>query len=82
MKCPTYELGCKLKAMPHNMMTKITGSIGEVEHFEGLFCSFGKSKCITDLKDCICESCEVYKDNSLSCYGYCTVEGGMTSHMG
>ena len=80
MKCPSYTLGCKLKNMPKNMMTKMTGKIGEVEHFEGLFCTFGKSQCIEKLTECICEECPVYKENGLTNYGYCTVEGGMTSH--
>lgn len=82
MKCPTYALGCKLKAMPKNMMTKLKGNISEVEHFEGLFCTFGKSKCITKITECICETCDVYKENALDSYGYCTVDGGMKSHMG
>jgi len=82
MKCPTYKLGCKLKAMPKNIMIKLKGNIGEVDHFEGLFCTFGKSKCITELTECICETCPVYKDNELTNYGYCTIEGGKKSHIG
>ena len=81
MSCPSYTLGCKLKAMPKNMKTKLTGTIGEVEHFEGLFCTFGKSKCIKKLTECICEKCPVYLENNLTNYGYCTVEGGKTSHI-
>lgn len=80
MKCPTYKLGCKLKSMPKNMMTMVKGNIGELDKFEGLFCTFGKSECITELNECICESCDVFKDNNLTNYGFCTVEGGMKSH--
>ena len=81
MKCPSYALGCKLKAMPKNMMIKIKGNIGEVEHFEGLFCTFGKSTCIKKLTECICETCDVYKEYQLKNYGYCVTEGGKPSHV-
>ena len=82
MKCPSYKLGCKLTAMPKNMVTIVKGNIGETEHFEGMFCAFSKSKCIKKVTQCICETCDVYKDNNLTNYGYCTVTGGMKTTMG
>ena len=81
MKCPSYTLGCKLKAMPKNMMTKIKGNIAEKEHFEGLFCTFGVSACIKEVTECNCETCDVFKENNLPNYGYCAIEGGKKSHM-
>ncbi|TFH03749.1 MAG: DUF2769 domain-containing protein [Methanosarcina sp.] len=50
--------------------------ISKIEHMEGLFCSFGKSKCITEEKGCICGDCEVYKGNHLTNSYYCLVENG------
>ena len=79
MKCPSYKLGCKMKAMPRNMMTMLKGNIEELDHFEGLFCAFEKSNCITEITECICETCPVFKDNELSHYGYCTTTGGVKS---
>lgn len=76
MKCPSYKLGCKMKAMPKNMMTMMRGNISELDHFEGLFCAFEKSKCITEEEGCICATCEVYKDNSLDKLYFCTQTGG------
>ena len=81
MKCPTYKMGCKLKNMPKNMMTKMKGNISEVEHFEGMFCAFEKSHCITEITECICEACELSKENNLPNYAYCTITGGKKSHM-
>ncbi len=79
MKCPSYKLGCKMKAMPRNMMTMLKGNIEELDHFEGLFCAFEKSNCITEITECICETCPVFKDNKLPDYGYCTTTGGVKS---
>ena len=76
MKCPSYKMGCKMKAMPKNMMTMLKGNIGELEHFEGLFCAFEKSNCITEESGCICATCDVYKENKLSKLYYCIKTGG------
>ena len=81
MGCPTYKLGCKVKNLPKNMMTKIKGNIGNVEHFEGFFCAFEKSNCIDELAECVCETCDVFKENKLTNYGFCTVDGGLKSHL-
>jgi hypothetical protein len=81
MQCPSYKLGCKMKAMPKNMLTMLKGNIGELDHFEGMFCAFDKSDCITEITECICETCEVFKENDLPNYGYCTVTGGLKSHV-
>jgi len=38
IKCPSYNLGCKLKSMPKSIMTMIKGDFANVDNFEGLFC--------------------------------------------
>lgn len=81
MKCPSYKLGCKMKAMPKNMMTMMKGNIGELDHFEGMFCAFEKSHCISEITECICESCDIFKENELPNYAYCTITGGKKSHL-
>jgi len=76
MKCPTYTFMCKMKNMPGNIMTMMKDDISKVEHMEGLFCAFGKSKCIDTEKGCICPTCEVYKENKLNKNYYCIAEEG------
>ena len=71
-----------VKAMPKNMLTMMRGNIGELDHFEGLFCAFERSNCITEIIECICETCDVFKEHDLPNYGYCTTTGGEKSHMG
>ena len=76
MKCPSYKLGCKMKALPKNMMTMLKGNISELKHFEGLFCAFEKSDCIKEEVGCICATCNVYSENKLDNLYFCTQTGG------
>ena len=76
MKCPSYAAVCKVKSMPDNLVHMLKGDIETVEHMEGLFCAFGKSKCITKEKGCICPKCEVYNENNLSKMYFCLEENG------
>ena len=64
MKCPTYTFMCKMKNMPGNMAAMMS-DIGKKDHMEGIFCAFGKSKCIDEEKGCICMTCAVFKENNL-----------------
>ena len=70
-----------MKTMPKNMMTMVKGNISELDHFDGLFCAFEKSECITEITECLCETCVVFKDNNLTNYGFCTVDNGIKSTM-
>jgi len=70
IKCPSYTLGCKLKAMPKNMMDMMSG-IEKKKHFEGMFCAFEKSACLKEGKPCLCSTCPVYKENDLNNLYYC-----------
>ena len=70
MSCPSYSMGCKMKNMPSNMLHMVEGS-ERSEHFEGLFCAFGKSNCIDKDKGCNCPDCEVTKKYSLESGAYC-----------
>lgn len=71
MKCPSYSLLCKVKSMPTNMMAMMKSDLSKVEHMEGMFCAFGKSTCINVGKGCICEDCDVYKENKLKGNYFC-----------
>jgi hypothetical protein len=71
MKCPSYGIMCKMKAMPKNMITMMKSDISKVDHMEGMFCAFGKSKCLKDKKGCICGTCPVFKENKLNKAYYC-----------
>ena len=41
-----------------------------------MFCAFGKSKCITEEKGCVCGSCAVHAENNLDKTYYCMMNGG------
>ncbi|WP_297596556.1 DUF2769 domain-containing protein [uncultured Cetobacterium sp.] len=73
MHCKSYTLGCKLKEMPKNMfeIMKHHKNFEEIKHLDGLFCAFGKSECITEEKECICNKCELYKTYCLDKSYYC-----------
>lgn len=79
MKCPSYSFACKLKGMPKNMLTMIKGDIDKIEHMEGLFCAFEKSKCIDEPKGCICVDCQIYKENDLENMYYCLETNGKSA---
>ncbi|MDK2831757.1 MAG: hypothetical protein PWQ75_1509 [Methanolobus sp.] len=71
IKCPSYSFACKMKAIPESAINILKGDIENAEHIEGLFCAFGKSKCIEEKKGCICPDCEVYKENMLNEMYFC-----------
>ena len=62
MGCPSYTMMCKLKEMPANMFHMMTKGIENVEHFEGMYCAFGKSECIEEKKGCRCGECALMKE--------------------
>jgi hypothetical protein len=59
-----------MKSMPSNIRAMMK-DIGKVDHMEGMFCAFDKSKCITDEKGCTCMTCAIYKENNLDKAYYC-----------
>ena len=63
--CPSYTAGCKVKSYPLHLLRMIDG-IDNMEHYEAMFCAFGKSNCIHEDKGCLCEDCEVFLENDLS----------------
>lgn len=73
--CPSYTAGCKIKNYPINMVKLVEG-IENVDHYEKMFCAFGKSDCIHEDKGCLCEYCEVYAENCLSRDEFCLAQGG------
>lgn len=76
MHCPSYSTGCKIKSMPENILHMME-NIENVEHFEGMFCAFEKSKCIHEDKGCVCDTCPVHKQYQLNKDDYCLKTGGM-----
>lgn len=76
MNCPSYSLGCKMKAMPKNMMEMMKSDISDVDHMEAMFCAFGKSTCIGEPKGCVCSDCQLHKEYNLDKMYYCLSEGG------
>ena len=74
--CPSYSVMCKVKNYPINMLRQVDG-VENVEHYEKLFCAFGKSTCISENKGCVCDQCEVYNENNLSKEDYCLATGGL-----
>ena len=74
--CPSYNLGCKIKVMPENLY-KLMNNFETTEHFEGMYCAFEKSHCITESKGCMCYSCENYKKYDLNRQEFCLSTGGL-----
>lgn len=74
--CPSYTMGCKIKNYPINMMKHVDG-IENIEHYEKMFCAFGKSNCISEDRGCLCENCEVFHENNLKKEDYCLADGGL-----
>lgn len=74
--CPSYTKTCKIKNYPINLM-KLVDGVENVEHYEKMFCAFGKSHCIQEDKGCLCENCEVFAENNLNKEDYCLVDGGL-----
>lgn len=77
--CPSYTTRCKVKNYPLNLLRIIDG-IDNMEHFEAMFCAFGKSNCIHEDKGCLCENCEVFSENNLSKDEYCMSANGRDKH--
>lgn len=76
MHCPSYTTGCKIKNMPENIVHLIEG-LNETDNFEGMYCAYSKSRCITEDKGCLCDNCEVHKKYDLKREDYCLKNGGM-----
>ena len=76
MDCPSYSLSCKIKAMPSNLY-KLMKKLDDTEHFEGMFCAYEKSHCITASKGCLCTTCEIFHKYDLSHQSYCLSDGGL-----
>ena len=75
MDCPSYTMGCKVKNYPINI-AKLAGGLDGVEHYEKMFCAFGKSNCIHEDKGCLCEKCQIFAENKLTRDEYCMTDGG------
>lgn len=73
--CPSYTFACKVKNAPSNVATMVK-DVTKAEHVEGMFCSFGNSKCIVEEKGCDCSRCDVWKENHLDRFYYCIVIEG------
>jgi len=71
MGCPSYTFKCKIEEIPKDMFKMMTKGIENVEHFEGMFCTFGKSECIQEKKGCHCNECAVKKENELEGGYFC-----------
>ena len=74
--CPSYTAICKIKNYPINAL-KVVEGIENIDHFEKLFCAFGKSNCISENRGCLCEQCDVYSENNLTKEDYCLSFGGV-----
>lgn len=74
--CPSYIVSCKMKNYPINVAKRIKG-IESAEHYEKMFCSFGKSNCIHEDRGCLCDRCEVFVENDLDKEEYCLIDGGL-----
>ena len=74
--CPTYTLACKIKAIPQGIADLLKSDISKEEHIEAMFCAFGKSRCITEEKGCVCTACPVHAEYDLSNTYFCMENGG------
>lgn len=76
LDCPSYTLGCKIKNTPINLY-KLMDDLDKTEHFEGMYCAFEKSTCISDSKGCLCYECEIYHKYRLNKRDFCLANGGL-----
>ncbi len=70
--CPTYSLGCLLKATPQ--ITKVflmPNGPAKAEKVENMFCAYGVSNCIKEKKGCKCPGCPIFKKYQLDKMYYC-----------
>lgn len=79
LKCPSYTTGCKIVNTPVNLFKRME-DLDNVEHYESMFCAFGKSHCIEEDRGCLCETCPVHDKYSLNREEYCLRTGGELSH--
>jgi len=70
LTCPSYTTQCKLKEIPRDFL-KMAEGVGNADHMEGLFCSFGKSECIAQYKGCVCDTCAIHKEYNLTGGVFC-----------
>jgi len=77
MSCPSYTTSCKFKEMPGNVMTMVTGKLGKAKHFEGMFCAYEKSNCITEKNGCNCSACVLERECGLDHGYFCLKDGGL-----
>lgn len=73
--CPSYSLSCKIMNAPENLIKRME-NLEAVDHYEKMFCAFEKSKCINEVKECICADCPVHDQYLLKKNDYCVVTGG------
>lgn len=45
--------------------------VDKADHIDGMFCAFGKSECITEIKSCICMTCKNAEKYGLVAGFYC-----------
>jgi hypothetical protein len=64
-----------LRGLPGNLLA-LAGGIRNAKHMEGMFCSFGQSKCLKVDKGCICLRCSLYVETGLDKKSYCLQTGG------
>lgn len=68
--CPSFTLGCELKAAVPDMAKVATGMENK-EHFEALYCAYEPSSCINEERGCKCPDCEVEHDYKMHHEYYC-----------
>lgn len=70
--CPTYSLGCLVKATPQIVKAFLEPRGSEKEKkVENMFCVYGSSRCIKEKKGCKCPKCPVFKKYQLDKTYYC-----------
>lgn len=52
-------------------MLDMVNGLETAEHFEGLYCAFGKSYCMTEVKTCVCPTCPITNKCHLKGGAYC-----------
>ncbi|MCQ2734395.1 MAG: DUF2769 domain-containing protein [Alphaproteobacteria bacterium] len=77
MKCISYTGECKLKNAPENFL-KLMENYKLTDHYEKMFCAYGKSQCIELKQGCLCSQCEIYYKYKLQNKYYCLKTGGKT----
>ncbi|MDR1748714.1 MAG: DUF2769 domain-containing protein [Spirochaetaceae bacterium] len=68
-QCPSYTKECMVQTMAH---MPSAAELPKMNHFEGLFCAFGKSTCFDKETGCVCGDCDVHSENKLKGGYYCT----------